>query len=95
MDKGPLNLNDEVENPEIIESYELGSPIVYNSKVNLTYSPSQDLLSGSSPRSAFMNSSGLMSKQLKEMIVQEREAFIKRCEDIRKQVLIMQNQLSD
>ena len=78
------NLNEFEFNEKSQSSFSLGSPINFNSKINLTYSPSQDIISMTSPKSAFISSTEQMSKQLIESISQERRLFVKRCEDIKR-----------
>lgn len=81
-----MNFTGDYDFAEKTQSFSLGSPIHYNSKINLTYSPSQDITSIASPKSAFASSSEQMSKQLIEAISQEKTLFTKRCEDMKKEL---------
>ena len=88
-----MNNFNEFEFNEKSQSYSLGSPIHYNSKINLTYSPSQDVIPMTSPRSAFISSTEQMSKQLIEAITQERASFVKRCDDIKRDLSNLLSQI--
>ena len=88
-----INFQEELEINDKTQSFSLGSPINYNSNINLTYSPSQDILSQLSPTAAYCNSSDQMSKQLREAINQERLSFINRCEEIKNQIHQMLSQI--